>query len=45
MPYIFYKTLLVLSIFSNRCGSNDEKIFKTKETTKILEILGLINTG
>ena len=40
--YICDKTLLLSSIF-NKCGSEDEKIFKEKESTEILKILGLIN--
>ena len=33
---------LVLSIISNKCKNEDEKIFKEEESIKILKILGLI---
>ena len=36
----FYKTLVFFII---KCGSNDEKIFKEKESIEILKIFGLIN--
>ena len=39
--YICYKTVL-LSIICNKCGSEDEKIFKEEESIEILKILGLI---
>ena len=35
--------MLVLSIICDKCGSNDEKIFKEEESIEILKILGLIN--
>ena len=38
---IFDKTL-VLSIICDECSSNDEKIFKEKESTELLKILSLI---
>ena len=40
--YISYKTLLLSSI-SNKCWSEDEKIFKEEESIEILQIIGLIN--
>ena len=40
MQYIF-KEILVLSIICNKCGGNDDKIFK-KVSTEI-EILGIID--
>ena len=33
----------VLSIICGKCSSNDEKIFKGKESIEILKILGIIN--
>ena len=39
---IFDKAL-VLSIICDKCGSNDEKLFKEEESIEILKILGLIN--
>ena len=41
ISYIFDKTL-VLSIIYEKCGSNDEKIFKEKESVEILNIHGSI---
>ena len=40
--YICYKTSLI-SIISNKCGSEDENIFMEQESIEILKILGLIN--
>ena len=40
--YICNKTLLLSSI-CNKCGKEDEKIFKEEESIKIWKILGLIN--
>ena len=36
---------LVLSIICDKCGSNNEKIFKEEESTIILKFLRLIDTG
>ena len=41
IAYIFDKTL-VISIICDKCGSNDEKIFKEEESIEILKIHGLI---
>ena len=40
MSYICQKTLL-LSRICNKCGTEDEKIFKEDESIEILKILGL----
>ena len=40
--YICNKTLLLSSI-CNKCGKEDEKIFKEEESIEIWKILGLIN--
>ena len=42
MSFIFNKTLF-LSIICGKCGSNDDKMLKEKESSKIIKILGLIN--
>ena len=42
ISYICYKTLLLSSI-SNKCGSEEEKIYKKEESIKIFKLLGLIN--
>ena len=42
ISYICYKTLLLSSI-SNKCGSEEEKIYIKKESIKIFKILGFIN--
>ena len=42
MLYICNKTLLLSSI-CNKCGKEDEKIFKEEESIEIWKILGLIN--
>ena len=42
MSYICDKTLLLSSI-CNKCGSEDEKIFKEEKSIEILKIFGLIN--
>ena len=42
MLYICDKILLFSSI-CNKCGSEDEKVFKEEESTEMLKILGLIN--
>ena len=42
ISYIFDK-ILVLSIVSDKCSSNDEKIFSEEESVDILKILELIN--
>ena len=42
MSYICYKTLLLFGI-CKKCGSENEKINKEKESIKILKIHGLIN--
>ena len=42
MPCIFNKTLVPSLIF-DKCGSNDNKIFKEEESIKILKISGLTN--
>ena len=39
--YIFEKTL-VLSIICDKCGSEDEIVFKEEELIEVLKILGLI---
>ena len=39
---IHLKKTLVLSIISNKCKNEDEKIFKEKESIQILKILDLI---
>ena len=36
------KKTLVLSIICSKCKNEDEKLFKEKESTKILKILGSI---
>ena len=41
VSYILDKTL-VLSITCDKCGSNDQKIFKKEESIEILKTLGLI---
>ena len=40
ISYICYKTLL-LGSNCNKCGSEDEKIFKEEESIEILKSLGL----
>ena len=40
ISYICYKTLLLFCI-CNKCGSEDEKIFKEVEPIEILKILSL----
>ena len=42
VAYICYKTLLLSSI-CNKCGSEDDKIFKEEVSLEILKILSLIN--
>ena len=42
VSYICYKTLLLSSI-CNKCGSEDDKIFKEEVSLEILKILSLIN--
>ena len=42
ISYTCEKTLLLSSI-CNKCGREDEKIFKEEESIEILKILGLIN--
>ena len=42
ISYIFEKTLVV-SIIYNKCGNEDEKIFKEEDSIEILKILGLVN--
>ena len=42
ISYICDKILLLSSI-CNKCGSEDEKIFKEEESIEILKNLGLIN--
>ena len=42
ISYIFDE-LLSLSTICDKCGSNDQKIFKEEESIEILKILGLIN--
>ena len=42
ISYICYKALLLLSI-CNKCGIEDEKIFKAEESIEILKVIGLIN--
>ena len=39
---ICYKTLLLFSI-CNKCGSEDEKMFKEEEKIDMLKVLDLIN--
>ena len=39
--YIFEKTL-VLSIICDKCGNEDETVFKEEELIEVLKILGLI---
>ena len=34
---------LVLSIICSKCKNEDERIFKEKESSEILKVLGLIN--
>ena len=41
ISYIFCETL-VLPIICNKCGSNNDTIFKEDESTEIQEVLGLI---
>ena len=41
ISYVFCKTL-VLSVISNKSGSNKDKIFKVEESTEILKVLWLI---
>ena len=41
ISYICDKALLLFSI-SNKCGSEDEKIFKEEESIEILKVLGVI---
>ena len=41
ISYLREKTLLLSSI-CNKCGSEDEKIFKEEESMKILKIYSLI---
>lgn len=40
--HIFAKTLVV-SIICGKCSSNNERMFKEKESTKIFKIIDLIN--
>ena len=42
VSYICYKTVLLSSI-CNKCGSEDDKIFKEEVSLEILKILSLIN--
>ena len=42
VSYICYKILLLSSI-CNKCGSEDDKIFKEEVSLEILKILSLIN--
>ena len=42
ISYIFDKTLFLFSDCS-KCGSEDGKMFKGKQSIEILKILGLIN--
>ena len=42
ISYIYDKTLFLSRIF-NKCGSEDENLFKEEESIEILKILGLIN--
>ena len=39
--YTCYKTLLLSSI-CNKCGSEDEKLYKEEESVEILKTIGLI---
>ena len=41
ISYILEKTV-VLSIVSNKCKNEDEKMFKEEESIEVLYILGLI---
>ena len=41
IPYVLKKAL-ALSVICSKCKNEDEKIFKKKESTMILKILGLI---
>ena len=42
LTFDFNKTL-VLSIICDKCGSNDEKIFKENDSVRISKILDLID--
>ena len=42
-PKISYIKTLVCPIICDKCGIIDETIFKEKESTEILKILGLVN--
>ena len=41
ISYIFNKTLLLFSI-CNKCGRENEKVFKEEESIEILKFFGLI---
>ena len=40
--YVFNKNL-VFSIICDKCGSNNDKVFKEEESIEILKVLGLID--
>ena len=40
---LIFKKILVLSIFCDKCGSNQGKIFKNEESIEMLKIIGLID--
>ena len=47
MPYIFYETLII-AVICDKCGSNDENLFKKikkEESNEMLKILGLSNNS
>ena len=42
MLYVFNKKF-VIYIICDKCGSNDDKVFKEEESIEILKVLGLID--
>ena len=48
MKYNFFQqniSIISLSIIWDKCGSNDDKIFKKEESIETLKTLGLINNN